>query len=130
MLPETQGKPSASLLKITYLIYALHIFSAISGLLTPAFILTAFLTGWPSLIALVMTYVWRDDAADSFLSSHYEWLISTFWKALIFLVIAWLLIATVIGAIIGVPIMLIVGVWVLYRLGKGLFALNDRKQVS
>jgi uncharacterized membrane protein len=129
MFPDAQGQPTASLLKITYLIYALHIFSAVSGLLSPAFILTAFLTGWPSIIALVMSYVWRGDAQGSFLHSHFDWLIGTFWKALIWLVIAWLLILSVIGAIIGIPIMLLVGIWVLYRLGRGLFALNDRKHV-
>lgn len=130
MFPDMPGKPSASLLKITYLTYALHIFSAISGLLTPAFILTAFLTGWPSIIALVMSYIWRGDADGTFLYSHFDWLITTFWKALVGLVIAWILIVTIIGAIIGVPIMLAVGVWVLYRLGKGLFALNDRRHLA
>lgn len=129
MFPDSQGQPTASLLKVTYLIYALHIFSAVSGLLSPAFIVTAFLTGWPSIIALIMSYIWRDDAESTYLYAHYEWLISTFWKAFIGLVIAWLLIVTVIGALIGVPIMLVVGVWVLYRLGRGLFALNDRKSV-
>lgn len=129
MTPSTSTPPSASLLKITYLIYALHIFSAVNGLLTPAFIVTAFLSGWPSIIALVMSYIWRADTEGTFLHSHFKWLIGTFWKALIFLVIAWLLIATVIGMIIGVPILLIVGIWVLYRLARGLLALNDRNQV-
>ena len=130
MLPNMQAQPPASLIKITYLIYALHIFSAVSGLLTPAFILTAFLTGWPSIIGLVISYIWREDAQDTFLYSHYDWLIGTFWKALIGFAIAGLLILTMVGAVLGFPIMLIVGVWVLYRLGKGLFALNDRRAVA
>ena len=130
MFPDMQTAPPASLLKITYLIYALHIFSAVSGLLTPAFILTAFLTGWPSILALVISYIWRGDAENTFLHSHFNWLISTFWKALIGFAIAGVLIFTVVGSVLGFPIMLIVGVWVLYRLGKGLFALNDRSSVS
>ncbi len=127
MLPD---RPATSLLKITYLIYALHIFSAVSGLLTPAFILTAFLSGWPSLLALLLCYIWRNDAENSFLKSHFDWLIATFWKALCGLLIAWLLVVTIIGAVIGIPLMLLIGIWILYRLCKGLFALNKRYPVA
>ena len=130
MLLDTTRTPTPSLVKITYITYALHIFSALNGLLSPAFILTAFLTGWPSIIALVISYIWRDDAEYTYLYSHLNWLISTFWRALVWLVVAWLLIITVVGVVIGLPLMLLVGLWVLYRLGKGFFALNDRRIVS
>lgn len=127
---ESVQSPKQSLIKIVYLIYALHIFSAVSGLLSPALIITTFLTGWPSIIALVMSYIWRGDAEQTYLYTHFDWLIKTFWAALLWLLLAWVLILTVIGMVIGVPILLLVGVWVLYRLGKGLFALNDRRAVS
>lgn len=135
MLPDTQnglqGKtPPASLAKIAFLIYALHLFSALNGLLTPAFVVTAFLTGWPSVIALIMSYIWRDDAVGTYLDTHFPWLIRTFWVALIWLVVAWVLIATFVGMVIGIPIMLLVGVWVLYRLIRGLLALNKRESVG
>jgi len=130
MLLDTTRTPTPSLVKITYITYALHIFSALNGLLSPAFILTAFLTGWPSIIALVISYIWRDDAEYTYLYSHLNWLISTFWRALVWLVVAWLLIITVVGVVVGLPLMLIVGLWILYRLGKGFFALNDRRIVS
>jgi uncharacterized membrane protein len=107
----------------------LHIFSALSGLLSPAFIVTVFLTGWPSIIALVMSYMWRSEASKTYLHSHFDWLISTFWYALIWLAIAWLLILTIVGLVIGIPMMLITGVWVLYRLCKGFLALNKQKQI-
>ena len=123
------NQPPANLLKLTYLIYGLHIFSAVSGLLSPALIITAFLTGWPSIIALIMSYIWRDDASGTYLASHFDWLIGTFWVALVWLIIGWILIATVIGMVIGIPLLLIIGVWVLYRLMKGLFALNDRRHI-
>lgn len=126
---ETSPNPAHSLIKLTYLVYALHILSAVNGLLTPAFIITAFLTGWPSIIALIISYIWRSDASQTYLYSHFNWLISTFWTALIWLLIGWVLIATVIGMVIGIPLLLIVGIWVLYRLFKGLFALNDRRMV-
>ena len=126
---EPVSTPPSSLIRLTYLIYALHIFSAISGLLTPALIVTAFLTGWPSVIALIMSYIWREDARGSYLASHFTWLIRTFWFTLLWLVIGSVLIATIIGLVIGVPMLLIVGIWVLYRLARGLLALNDRRIV-
>ncbi len=129
MLPESSSQPPINLIKLCYLIYALHIFSAVNGLLSPALIVTAFLSGWPSIIALIMSYIWRDDAVGTYLDSHFEWVIRTFWLALVWLVIGAILIATFIGAVIGIPILLIVGVWVLYRLLKGLFALNDRRAI-
>jgi len=126
---EPVSPPPSSLIRLTYLIYALHIFSAISGLLTPALIVTAFLTGWPSVIALIMSYIWREDARGSYLASHFTWLIRTFWFTLLWLVIGSVLIATIIGLVIGVPMLLVVGIWVLYRLARGLLALNDRRIV-
>ncbi|MDX1453501.1 MAG: hypothetical protein R3183_13155 [Oleiphilaceae bacterium] len=126
---DTSSQPPNSLIKLVYLIYALHLFSAVNGLLSPALIVTAFLSGWPSIIALIMSYIWRDESVGTYLASHFDWLIRTFWVALVWLIIGWVLIATVIGMVIGIPMLLIVGVWVLYRLLKGLFALNDRKQI-
>jgi uncharacterized membrane protein len=37
------------------------------------------------------------------------------------------MIVTIIGAVIGVPILLGVGVWVLYRIARGWINLADRK---
>lgn len=126
---DISKQPEPNLIRIVYLIYALHIFSAVNGLLTPAFIVTAFLSGWPSLIAVVMSYIWRADAEHTFLASHFTWLIRTFWATLIWLAVAWLLIATFVGIVIGIPLLLVVGIWVLYRLARGLLALNGRRAV-
>ena len=127
MLPEASQKQTAGLERIVFIIYLLHIFSALNGLLTPAFIVTAFLTGWPSIIAIIMSYMWRNDADNTYLASHFSWVIRTFWFTLLWLVVASVLIFTVIGVVIGLPMLLIVGIWVMYRLLKGIFALNDRR---
>jgi uncharacterized membrane protein len=126
---DTNRTPIQSVNKIIYLIYALHMFSALSGLLSPALIVTTFLTGWPSIIALVMSYVWRLDASGTYLYSHFIWLIRTFWFALVWIGIAWLLILTLVGIVVGVPILFITGLWVVYRLCKGFLALNKQKSV-
>ena len=48
-----------SLLRWTQPIYALHAFSLLTGILGAATVIGAFLTGWPSIIAVVLNYVKR-----------------------------------------------------------------------
>ena len=119
--------PADSLVTLTHVVYALHAFSAITGLTTAAFIVTAFLTGWPSIIAVIINYVKRGDVRGTFLDSHFSWQIRTFWWALLWFLFAGLLIVTVVGALLGVPLMLVTGVWVLYRIARGWLALLSRK---
>ena len=119
--------PRQGLVTLTHVMYGLHAFSAITGLMSAALVVTAFLTGWPSIIAVIMNYVKRSEAAGTFLDSHFGWQLRTFWFALLWVVIGWLLIVTLIGAVIGVPLLLGVGVWVLYRIARGWINLANRK---
>jgi len=119
--------PRPGLVTITHVMYGLHAFSAITGLMSAALVVTAFLTGWPSIIAVIMNYVKRSEAAGTLLDSHFSWQLRTFWFALLWVVIGWLLIVTIIGAVIGVPLLLGVGVWVLYRIARGWINLANRK---
>ncbi|HYK13733.1 MAG TPA: hypothetical protein VEW70_07100 [Burkholderiales bacterium] len=123
---EAAGPPQG-LVTLTHVMYGLHAFSAITGLMSAALVVTAFLTGWPSIIAVIMNYVKRSEAAGTFLDSHFSWQLRTFWFALLWVVIGWLLIVTIIGAVIGVPLLLGVGVWVLYRIARGWINLANRK---
>jgi uncharacterized membrane protein len=119
--------PSEDLVTLTHVMYGLHAFSAITGLMTAALIVTAFLTGWPSIIAVIMNYVKGGEVAGTFLESHFSWQLRTFWFALLWVVIGWLLIVTIIGVLIGVPLLLGVGIWVLYRIIRGWINLASRK---
>ena len=119
--------PAESLITLTHMVYALHAFSAITGLTTAAFIVTAFLTGWPSIIAVIINYVKRSDVRGTFLDSHFSWQIRTFWWALLWFLLGGLLIVTLIGAVLGVPLMVVTGVWVVYRIARGWLALLSRK---
>jgi uncharacterized membrane protein len=118
--------PGSNLITLTHVVYGLHAFSAITGLTTAAFVVTAFLTGWPSIIAVIINYVKRGDVRGTFLDTHFSWQIRTFWWALLWFVIGGLLTVTIIGAVIGVPLLLAVGVWVLYRIARGWLALVSR----
>lgn len=119
--------PTGGLVGLTHLIYGLHAFSAITGVIGAAFVVTAFLSGWPSIIAVILNYVKRSDVRGTFLDSHFRWQIRTFWFALLWVVIALLLTITIILAPAAWIIVVIAGLWVLYRIVRGWLALvSDR----
>jgi uncharacterized membrane protein len=120
-------QPADSLITLTHVIYALHAFTVATGLLTPAFILTAFLTGWPSILAVILNYLKRGEARGTYLESHFRWQIRTFWFALLWVFIAWLFIFTLLGIPFAMAIFVIAGLWVLYRIARGWLRLADRQ---
>ncbi len=115
------------LVTLTYIIYGLHALSALGGILTPAFVVTAFVTGWPSIIAVIINYVKRDDVRDSYLESHFRWQIRTFWFAVTWLLVAMLLAVTFVGIPFAIIVAWVAGLWVLYRIARGLLRLLDKK---
>lgn len=115
------------LTRLTHVMYGLHAFSAATGLLSSAFVVTAFLTGWPSLIAILINFVKRDEARGTWLESHFRWQMRTFWIALLWVGVALLVGLTLIGIPLAMAIALVAGLWVLYRLIRGWLRLNDRQ---
>ena len=111
--------PRPSMVTLTHVLYALHAFSALMGVLGTAFIITAFLTGWPSIIAVIINYIKRDDVRGTYLDSHFSWQLRTFWYALLWVFVIGLLIITLIGIPIAWVVAIVVGVWVLYRIIRG-----------
>ena len=122
-----ESAPSQGMVTLTHVIYALHAFSALSAIGASVFIVTAFLTGWPSIIAVIINYVKRSDARGTWLDSHFGWQIRTFWYALLWVVIAVLLIFTLIGITLAWVMFVIVGLWVAYRIIRGWIALVQRQ---
>ena len=123
-------QPSKSTILTAYIIYGLHGFSAINGLLSSAFIVTAFLTGWPSIFAVILTYLKRSDASNTYLESHYQWLLSTFWWSFVWICVSGVLSATFIGIPFAFLLLIIIGLWVLYRLFHGGGRLLDGRDVD
>ena len=89
--------------------------------------MTAFLTGWPSIIAIFLNYAKRRDVRGTFLESHFRWQIRTFWFALLWCVIGTLLIVTLVGIPLALAVFFADSVWVIYRIVRGWLALQDRK---
>ena len=119
--------PRQGLVTLTHVVYALHGFSALMGLLTPAFIVTSFLFGWPSIIGVVINLVKRNEARGTYLDSHFSWQLRTFFYAALWLLVIGLLVITIIGIPVAWLVGVVVGIWVLYRIVRGWLALIDRK---
>jgi len=123
LTPQARLMPKEGMVKLVHVMYGLHVFSAVTGLVSAAFIVTAFLTGWPSIIAVVLNYVNQGEVRGTWLESHFRWQLRTFWYALLWVVIATALAFTLIGIPVAIVLMLGVGIWVLYRLVRGWSAL-------
>jgi uncharacterized membrane protein len=119
--------PREGLVTLAHVIYGLHAFSALTGLLSSALIVTAFLSGWPSIIAVILNYVKRSDVRGTWLDSHFSWQIRTFWFALLWLVIGAVLFITLIGIPVAFVLWFATGIWVLYRIVRGWMALNAQR---
>jgi uncharacterized membrane protein len=84
------------------------------------------LVGITAIAAIIINYLKRDDVAGTWVASHFEWQIKTFWYALAGAVVSWLLMIV----LIGFPMFLAVVVWTIYRIVKGWLALVDGKPVD
>jgi uncharacterized membrane protein len=119
--------PRQGLVTLAHVIYALHAFSAVLGIVSAALVVTAFLTGWPSIIAVILNYVKRSEVRGTWLDSHFSWQIRTFWFALLWVVIGAVLFVTLIGIPIAYVLWVVTGLWVLYRIIRGWLALTSQR---
>jgi len=126
-LQQAQGVPSSGLVALTHVLYGMHGFSALMGMLGPMFVVTAFLTGWPSIIAIIINYVKRSDVRGTYLDSHFGWQLRTFWYAVLWVIISAALVLTLVGIPVAWLLAVGIGFWVLYRLIRGWLALLDAK---
>ena len=124
---EVPVEPAPALVNVTNLVYALHALSLLIGITTAATIVGAFVFGVPSIIAVVINYLKRDEARGTFLESHFRWQIRTFWFALLWCLIGAFLFVTFIGIPLAVAVFFAAGGWVIYRIARGWLALRDGK---
>lgn len=118
---------------ITYLLYVLSYFTA--GLL------------W--VVPIVMNYVKRHDADGTWLATHFDWQIKTFWYSIVWFVIGAMMIVFALGGFavgmtassdnIAIGAVLLTGmglaiigftlIWHIYRIVRGWIALSDTRPV-
>src|SRR5262245_4542768 len=122
-------EPAPSLYRVTNLVYALHGLSLLIGISTAATVIGAFVFGWPSIIAVIINYVKRDEARGTYLESHFRWQIRTFWFGLLWFAIGGMLFITLVGIPVALGIWIAAGLWAIYRIVRGWMALWDRRAV-
>jgi uncharacterized membrane protein len=128
-----QRVPEPTLVSYTHWMYGLHALSAAIGVLTSATIVGNFLFGVPSIIAVIMNYLKRDEARGTWLESHFSWQLRTFWLAALWVVIVWALSLPFFLVIFGFAMLVIgitvIGLWLIYRVARGWLKLRDGQPI-
>ncbi len=123
----TATEPTPNLYTVAHLVYALHSLSILIGVLTAATIVGAFVFGLPSIVAVIVNYVKRDEARGTLLESHFRWQIRTFWFTALWCLVGGLVFVTVVGIPIAFGVWFAAGIWAIYRIVRGWLALRDRR---
>jgi uncharacterized membrane protein len=115
VLTATDPARLQSLKKVCLIDYALHIAGPLLSM------------GVLSVIALIVNYIKRDDAAGTVYASHMNWMIRTFWWTVFWVVVSFLpaLLLTVLTFGLLSFLFVVPVLWYLYRMIKGVLWLND-----
>ena len=123
----------ASLITTLQLTYALHAIGLAIGAFGAASVVGSFIFGWPSIIAVIINYVKRGDARGTWLDSHFSWQIRTFWFAMLWSLLVFLIGLPLTLVIVGFGIwaigFFILGIWAIYRIVVGWTRLTSRRPV-
>ena len=103
-----QGE-SPTLAHVVYGLYVLSLFTGVAGI-----------------VGVVIAYLKRRDVQDTWLASHYQWQIRTFWIGLLFAIIAGLLLKFVVGWVLFGVLYL----WYLWRIVKGWVRLGSSRPID
>jgi uncharacterized membrane protein len=87
-----------------------------------------FLIGWPTMHlatigAVILAYVQRNDVRGTIWESHFEAIITTFWISLVVGLVA----VPLCFVLVGIPLLIGLVIWFLYRTIRGLVHAIDSK---
>jgi uncharacterized membrane protein len=116
---------SSNMLLITHAIYGIFAFSAIS-----AASIVGLLVSFIGFVGVILAHVFRDDAQGTWLKSHFDWLIKTFWVSFLIGIVGWVFFFTIIGIVVAFPLWAVLFVWTAYRLIRGWINLFREKPVG
>jgi uncharacterized membrane protein len=130
-LTTIDNAAESKLVRTLHIVYALHALGLAIGAFGAATVVGSFLFGWPSIIAVIVSYIYRGDARGTWLESHFAWAIRTFWIALAIAVVVGLVSALLMLVLVGfvtLPVgFFLLGVWAVYRIARGWLRLNSRQ---
>jgi uncharacterized membrane protein len=86
-----------------------------------------FSLGLFSWIPLIVSYLKRDEAKGTFVYSHHNWQIRSFWWYLFWMVVGGVLFATIIGILLAYLVWTGAWIWKAYRLLKGWLELDKNQ---
>ncbi|MCH4248965.1 DUF4870 family protein [Acinetobacter populi] len=113
---STQTSPdfsnNESLRQYTLVIYILYAISILVGI--------------TSIVAIIMNYIKREEVQGTWLQSHFDWQIKTFWYTLLGCIIGFVLMLILIGYLV----LAAVSIWFIYRIVKGLIVFLDNKPIG
>jgi len=119
---------SPSIVRVTHIVYGLHALGLVLGAFGAATVIGSFLFGWPSIIAVILNYIYRGEARGTWVESHFNWQIRTFWFAVLWALIvggiSLILMLVLVGFITWPLGMFALGVWAIYRVARGWLRLN------
>jgi uncharacterized membrane protein len=125
---ETRSEePRHSALVAAHVVYGLHTIAIALGIAGATTVIGGFVGSLPSIVAVIINYLKRSSARGSWAASHYRWQIRTFWFALLWLLVAVLLVVTVVGAPFGLGLMFALTLWLIYRIARGWLRLLDKQ---
>lgn len=133
MMSDNKRRSLITYNHVTYFLYVISYFTA--GLL------------W--IVPIVMNYVKRHDAEGSWLATHFDWQIKTFWYSIVWFFLGIIIIVFALGGVgvsvladsgniaigsvllaaFGLLIMTFTFIWHLYRVIRGWIALTDNRPV-
>ena len=115
--------------RLTHVIYALHAAGLVTGIVGATSVVLAFLIGWPSLVAVILNYIYRGDVRGTWLASHFRWQIRTFWFGALWFALCGAFVVMTLGLgllVVGLPLV-VLGIWFVYRIARGWLRLMDRR---
>lgn len=121
-----------SLVSYTHIIYGLHAFAVVMGVLsTTLTVVGGFVFSLPSIIAVIMNYVKRSQVRGTWLESHFNWQIRTFWYAVLWgaviLAVSLPLMLVLVGFATAWAGFIALSIWIIYRVARGWTALRDNR---
>ena len=130
----TVREPDSSLITTLHVTYALHAVGLAIGAFGASTIVGSFIFGWPSIIAVIINYVKRADARGTWLESHFQYQIQTFWWAVGWSILIFSLGLLLAVVVVGIGIWLVgfflLGIWAVYRIASGWLRLRDRRAIG